>query len=66
MFLDAVFNIVIPSLTQKRKKILKKLVFEGYCTLKLHLWLKNLEISMIKYKILKEITSEDWCQTKGG
>ena len=38
MFLDAVFNIVIPSLTQKRKKIEKKLVFEGYCTLKLHLW----------------------------
>ena len=38
MFLDAVFNIVIPSLTQKRKKILKKLVFEGYCTLKLQLW----------------------------
>lgn len=66
MFLDTVVNIVIPSLTQKRKKIKKNWSLKAIVPLSCIYDMKNLEISMIKYKILKEITSEDWCQAKGG
>lgn len=66
MFLDAVVNIVIPSLTQKRKKFKKNWSLKAIVPLSCIYDMKNLEISMIKHKILKEITSEDWCQTKGG